>query len=89
MDFYGYSGNRPKGLIFCSTKKEAKILSEKFNEKGLRTKYLTGDNSQKERLEAIDRLVSDERLDYLEYIITVDIFNEGVDIPEINQIVML
>lgn len=89
MEYYGYSGERPKGLIFCSNKKEAKLLSEKFNAKGLKTTYLTGDNNQSERLEAINRLVSDERLDYLEYIITVDIFNEGVDIPEINQIIML
>lgn len=29
------------------------------------------------------------RNDYLQYILTVDIFNEGVDIPEINQVVLL
>ncbi len=87
--YFGYCGKRVKGLMFCSDKKEAHELSKKLNEKGLKTLALTGENSQEERLEAIDRLVTDERLDYLDYILTVDIFNEGVDIPEINQVILL
>ena len=89
-EYYGYSGNRVKGLIFCSSKDEAKELSRKFN---LTDKYhtmmLCGDNSQEERESAIDRLVDDNAADRLDYIFTVDIFNEGVDIPEINQVIML
>lgn len=88
-NFYGYSGNRPKGLIFCSNKEEAKELSRKFNERGIPSASLTGEDSQEIREECIERLVSDTREDYLEYIFTVDIFNEGVDIPEINQVLML
>ena len=87
--FYGYSGNRVKGLVFVSSKKEAIELSQRFNLRGLRTIALSGDNSQSQREDAIDRLVSDTRTDYLEYILTVDIFNEGVDIPEINQVILL
>lgn len=88
-NFYGYSGNRPKGLVFCSSKQEAKELSKKFNERGVPSVALSGEDSQSYREECIDRLVSDTREDYLEYIFTIDIFNEGVDIPEINQILML
>lgn len=88
-NFYGYSGNRPKGLIFCSNKEEAKELSRKFNERGIPSSSLTGEDSQEIREECIERLVSDTRKEYLEYIFTVDIFNEGVDIPEINQVLML
>lgn len=88
-NFYGFSGKRVKGLIFCSSNDEAAELSQKFNEQGLRTINLSGSNSQSQREEAIERLVSDEREDYLEYIFTVDIFNEGVDVPEINQVIML
>lgn len=87
--YYGYSGDRVKGLIFCSSRKEAEELSNKFNEKGYRTVFLSGDSSQEKREEMMDRLTSDSRLDYLDYIFTVDIFNEGVDIPEINQVIML
>ncbi|MBR3047854.1 MAG: DUF3427 domain-containing protein, partial [Enterococcus sp.] len=41
------------------------------------------------REDTIDRLTSDKRSDYLDYIFTVDIFNEGVDLPEVNQVIML
>lgn len=89
MDYYGYSGDRVKGLIFCSSKEEAKELSAKFNTKGMNTLVLTGENSQTEREEAILRLEQDELENSLDYILTVDIFNEGVDIPAVNQVVML
>lgn len=88
-NFYGYSGDRPKGLIFCGNKEEAKELSRKFNERGIPSVALTGADSQEHREDCIERLVSDTRKDYLEYIFTIDIFNEGVDIPEINQVLML
>lgn len=88
--FYGYSGDRVKGLVFARSKKEATKLSEMFNERGYKTKVLTGDSSISEREDAIERLVTDDKnIEHLDYIFTVDIFNEGVDIPEINQVIML
>ncbi|NFT17209.1 DUF3427 domain-containing protein [Clostridium botulinum] len=89
INFYGYCGERVKGLIFCSNKKEAIELSNIFNARGYRTVALTGENSQSEREEAIERLEQDELYNCLDYIFTVDIFNEGVDIPTVNQVVML
>ena len=89
MEYYGYYGQCPKGLIFCSSKKEARILSEKFNERGYRTLALTGEDGQEKREQAVERLVLNDGEDKLDYIFTVDIFNEGVDIPEINQVIML
>lgn len=50
---------------------------------------MTGDDSQEKREQAVERLVLDYGEDKLDYILTVDIFNEGVDIPEINQVIML
>ena len=88
-NYYGYSGERVKGLIFCSGKEEAKELSEKFNVRVYHTEFLCGDDSQQRREDCIDRLTSEVRNDYLDYIFTIDIFNEGVDIPEINQVIML
>ena len=95
-EYFGYSGDRVKGLIFCSRKNEAEELSLKFNERKksdgtyYKTAVLTGEDSQEKREEIINRLVEDDDIDYqLDYIFTVDIFNEGVDIPEINQVIML
>ena len=90
--YFGYSGERVKGLIFCSRIDEAKELSRKFNEQGLRTVALSGSDSEETRAEAIERLTMDvesEKDDYLDYIITVDIFSEGTDIVEVNQVIML
>ena len=88
-EYFGYCGERVKGLIFCSSKKEAKELSGKFNQRNYKTMSLTGEHSQEEREDAIERLVTDVSEDKLDYIFTVDIFNEGIDIPEINQVIML
>ena len=88
-EYYGYSGERVKGLIFCSRKEEAKELSNKFNARGYHTEYLSGDDSQTRREECIERLTGDDNQKPLDYIFTIDIFNEGVDIPEINQVIML
>ena len=88
-EFYGYSGDRRKALVFCSRKQEAKLLAEEFNKRGFPSLVLTGDDSQEKRLEAIDRLTNDDNPDKLEFIFTVDIFNEGVDIPEINQVLLV
>lgn len=88
-EFFGYSGERVKGLIFCSRIDEAKELSHKFNDKGWRTRVLSGSDSEAVRAETIERLVGEETQDALDYIISVDIFSEGVDVPEINQVIML
>ena len=88
-NFYGTDNGITRGLIFCSKKDEAKELSEKFNQRGLKTIALTGDNSEDERVEGIKRLESDNINEKLDYIFSVDIFNEGVDIPKINQILMI
>ncbi len=88
-EYFGYSGDRVKGLIFCSRIDEAKELSYKFNKKGWRTAVLSGSDTEEIRTSAIERLAGEESSDALDYIISVDIFSEGVDVPEINQVIML
>lgn len=87
--YYGFSGERLRGLIFCSQIEEAQILSQKFNERGFHTIALSGKDSQETRTNAIHKLEQKERSTGLDYIFTVDIMNEGIDIPAINQIIML
>ncbi|MDO4774715.1 MAG: DEAD/DEAH box helicase [Aerococcaceae bacterium] len=85
VSYYGVSGKRVKGLVFCSSKREAHELSGKLNARGKRTRALTGEDSQDVRQQVVQQLENGE----IEYILTVDIFNEGIDIPSINQVVML
>ena len=89
IEHYGYYGDRVHGLVFCREKNEARTLSEEFNKRGYSTVALTGEDSQSVREEAIKRLEQKDRESGLDYIFTIDIFSEGVDIPKINQIVMV
>ncbi|WP_241975008.1 DUF3427 domain-containing protein [Cryobacterium mannosilyticum] len=90
IEKYGHAGAPVKGLIFCSKNDEAAELSKILNQRAvhgrlLRTRSLSGGNSVEERERAVQMLESGE----LDYIATVDIFNEGIDIPSVNQVVML
>ena len=85
LDYYGYCGKKAKGLVFCSRQEEARKLAELFTQAGHLAQALTNEDSQKKRVEVTKKLENGE----LEYIFTVDLFNEGIDIPSLNQIVML
>lgn len=88
-EYFGHTGSRVKGLAFCSSLEESKELSKKFNEHGYKTIALSGADSQEERERAVKLLEQEDRDSGLDYIFTVDIFNEGIDIPQVNQILML
>lgn len=83
--YYGYSGNKLHALIFVSRVEEAEILCNKFLEKGLKAAYLSSKNSDSEREKTIEHFEKGE----IEYLFSVDLFNEGIDIPCINQIILL
>jgi superfamily II DNA or RNA helicase len=87
--FYGSDNGITRGLVFCSRNDEAKAISEKFNSRGFKTVALSGDTLEKDREKAIERLETDDLANKLDYIFTVDIFNEGIDIPRVNQILMI
>lgn len=86
---YGHPEN-VRGLIFCSKTEEAEELSKLlnqslFNGSLLKTKALSAKDSIRYREQVVAELESGD----LDYILTVDIFNEGIDIPSVNQIVMI
>ena len=83
--FYGYSGATLKCLVFASRIDEASILCDKFNQFGYKAVSLSGNDSSEYRSDVIRQL----ELGYINYIITVGIFNEGIDIPCVNQVILL
>jgi len=87
--FYGCDNGIVRGLVFCSRVKEAIELSEKFNARGYRTLAINGDCKEEEREAAIKSLEEENLSEKIDYIFTVDVFNEGIDIPAVNQIIML
>ncbi len=86
---YGCSDGVPRGLVFCSKVEEANQLAQLFNEANINSVSLSGINSETEREAAIQQLESQDPANRISYIFTVDIFNEGIDIPSVNQVVML
>jgi len=74
-----------KGLGFCVSKEHARYMSDKFNEAGIASECLTAYSDNEFRRNVSKRLSDGE----LRFIFTVDLFNEGVDIPAINTIMFL
>ncbi|NLT47183.1 MAG: DUF3427 domain-containing protein [Clostridiales bacterium] len=74
-----------KGLGFCVSKAHAKFMAEYFNRYNIPSMYLIGESLDEERNNAKKRLVSGE----VRFIFVVDIYNEGVDIPEVNTVLFL
>lgn len=87
MNFYSNSGNKRKVLGFCVSKEHCNFMSEEFNKKGINSITLTSEDSISKREDSIKRLENEN--DSLEVIFTVDIFNEGIDIPSINMVLFL
>ncbi|MGZ9586417.1 DEAD/DEAH box helicase [Paenibacillus marinisediminis] len=87
MNFYGHDGEKRKCLGFCASIEHAQYMASEFNKRGYTSVCLQGADSPETRERYITRLESDH--DELEFIFTVDIFNEGVDIPSVNSVLML
>lgn len=90
LEQYGQAAIPARGLIFCSRNEEARELSRLLNQrqlngKRLRTRALSGEDSVDAREQAVHELECGN----LDYLLSVDVFNEGIDIPSLNQIVMM
>lgn len=83
--YYGYSGDVLHGLIFCSGVAESVSLAKELTRQGYPSKALSGNDSEVKRRSVVKNLEKG----IIKYIVTVDIFNEGIDIPCINQVVFL
>ena len=75
--------------MFCRDLAEAEEYSREFNKRGYRTVWVSGAMPKDDVEDCIQRLESEECEYALDYIITADLFNEGVDIPAVNQVIML
>ena len=77
--------NDVKGLGFCVTVDHADFMCQYFNDHGIPSMFLTGKSPDEERRSAKDSLISGK----VRFIFVVDIYNEGVDIPEVNTVLFL
>ncbi|MFH6998188.1 DUF3427 domain-containing protein [Flavobacterium sp. FlaQc-57] len=76
--------NDIRAIGFCVTVEHAIFMTEKFNLAGLKANYLTSKNTSER-----DRIREEFKKKGFNYLFVVDIFNEGVDIPEIDTVLFL
>ncbi|MET4060151.1 superfamily II DNA or RNA helicase/HKD family nuclease [Arthrobacter sp. UYP6] len=74
-----------RALGFCVSVQHARYMSEVFNRAGIASQAVSGDTLEAERAEALQRLRARE----LNCLFAVDLFNEGLDLPEIDTIMLL
>lgn len=89
IKFYGHDGDKTKCLGFCATVEHAKFMADEFNKKlgDGSAIALSGENSVPERQKYLQQLEDDDSK--LQYIFSRDIFNEGIDVQDVNLVLML
>lgn len=85
IDQYVISTAKMKALGFCVNKDHARYMSQVFNKRGIPAMHLDADSSKEERQTVQGKLVKGD----IKVIFVVDLYNEGVDIPEINVVLFL
>lgn len=76
---------RSRAIVFCVSVAHAEFMAAQFNSAGLPAACVVGSTAQDERLRAPQRLASGE----LCALVTVDLFNEGVDLPAVDTLLLL
>jgi superfamily II DNA or RNA helicase len=76
--------NDVRAIAFCVSMEHAEFMAKKFLLAGLKADYLTSANNQN-RDKVRQQLLKKE----INYLFVVDIFNEGIDIPEIDTVLFL
>lgn len=74
-----------RGLGFCVSIAHAEFMAKKFNEYGISAAAISARSARDERLVALERLRRRE----VNIIFSVDLFNEGIDVPEIDTVLFL
>lgn len=85
IDKYVTDINEVKGLGFCVSKEHARFMADYFNKCNIPSLCLTGDSPKEERDSAKLKLINGD----LRFIFVVDLYNEGVDIVDVNTILFL
>ncbi|KZE37168.1 DNA helicase [Bhargavaea cecembensis] len=84
--YEGYMEHREtRTIVFCSSVRQATFMNDFFRKKGIRSMVLHGQTPREERRKATARLEAGE----LEAVFTVDLFNEGVDIPRVDTLLFI
>lgn len=77
--------SKVKGIGFCITMRHAQYMAQMFNDRGIRSAALVSDVAENDRA----AMLADFRAGNLVFLFTVDVLNEGLDVPEMNTVLFL
>ncbi len=77
--------HRVKGIGFCVSIRHAEFMAEMFKYHGIPSAALVSGTSLEQRV----FLLEDFKRGNLTFLFTVDVFNEGLDVPELNTVLFL
>lgn len=76
---------RSSGIAFCPTIAHAEQLASVLRTYGLKAESISGDMKARDR----DKIMSSFRMGQIDVMTSVDLFNEGVDVPDVDLIIFL
>lgn len=82
---YREKADGKRALAFCVTREASKALVERFQAEGVPAVHIDANTKDDEREAAVDDLVAGR----IKLISNVEVFTEGVDIPEIDAVILL
>jgi superfamily II DNA or RNA helicase/HKD family nuclease len=85
LQHYIADESKCKALCFCADKAHAVYMATEFKKRGYQAAYLTSDSNNDDR-KRLNEALKDGRINYL---FVVDIYNEGVDIPQVDTVLFL
>ncbi len=74
-----------RALGFCVSVGHARFMADVFSQKGIAAVAVSGESTTQDRVAALRRLAAGE----VNVVFSVDLFNEGVDVPEVDTLLML
>lgn len=77
--------DKMRALVFCVSVEHARHIQNLFQLAGINCELVLGETKESERHEIVSKLKSGA----LQAVVTVDVFNEGVDIPSVDTLIML
>ena len=77
--------NRQAALVFCPTIEHARFFATNLRTFGLRAEAISTDLAPRDR----DKLMASFRKGMIDVMTSVDLFNEGVDVPDVDLVVFM
>jgi hypothetical protein len=85
VNYYITDVSHCRALCFCADKAHAEFMAKGFSDANLKAAFLTSDKSEEERKNLNVALKTGQ----INFLFVVDIFNEGVDIPQVDTVLFL